>query len=86
MNGFQATMANLLLRFHLNFIADSRYKYILDGLGTTVIISFFAVLLGIALGLFVAVIKVTHVNTVKPKIDAGHPIYRSFSGNFIACF
>lgn len=81
MNGFQATIDNLLLRFNLNFIADSRYRYIIDGLGTTVVISFFAVLLGIALGLFVAVIKVTHVNTVKPKLDAGHHIYRRFFRN-----
>ena len=47
-------------QFYLNFIKDDRYKYILKGLGVTLEVTFFAVLLGIALGVIVAIIRSTH--------------------------
>ena len=42
------------------FIEKNRYKYILDGLGNTLLITFFAVLIGIVLGTLVALVRVTH--------------------------
>ena len=36
--------------FYQNFIKDDRWKYMFDGLGNTIKITFFAVLIGIALG------------------------------------
>lgn len=36
-------------QLYLNFIKDNRWKYIVNGLGTTLQITFFAVILGIAL-------------------------------------
>ena len=36
--------------FYLNFISDDRWHYIADGLKTTLIITFFACMMGIVLG------------------------------------
>lgn len=54
--------------FYLNFITDDRWKYIADGLQNTLIITFFAVLIGIVLGFVVAVIRSTYENTHKLKV------------------
>ena len=53
---------NLSLKeqFVLNFIEDSRWKYLLSGLGNTLIIAFFAVIMGIAIGIVVAMIRSTY--------------------------
>lgn len=45
--------------FYLNFIKDDRWKYLTDGLKTTLLITFFAVILGIVLGFLVAIIRST---------------------------
>ncbi len=54
--------------FRLNFIEDNRWKYIVDGLGVTLQVTLFAVILGIAIGFLVAVIRSTHDMTGKMKI------------------
>ncbi|MBR2295337.1 MAG: amino acid ABC transporter permease [Clostridiales bacterium] len=51
---------DLKSQFILNFIDDDRYMYIVKGLGTTLEVTFFAVLLGIALGIIVAIIRSTY--------------------------
>ena len=38
-------------------ILDDRYKYILEGLLNTVVMAFFAVIIGIILGLIVSIIR-----------------------------
>ena len=55
-------------KFYLNFIKDDRWKYILDGLGVTLRVTFFAVLIGIVLGFLVAVVRSTCDKTGKLKI------------------
>ena len=45
---------------HTNFIAENRWRYLLDGLGATLLITALATLIGILLGLLVAVIRATH--------------------------
>ncbi len=47
---------------------DDRWKYLTNGLKTTLIITFFAVILGMALGFFVAVIRATHDKTGRLKV------------------
>lgn len=37
-------------RFYLNFIKDDRWMYIVDGLKVTLLVTFFAVLIGIVIG------------------------------------
>ena len=45
--------------FTLNFINDDRWQWLLEGLGQTLLITFFAVLLGIAIGVVIAIVRST---------------------------
>ena len=47
-------------RFYLNFIKDSRWHYLTDGLLVTLEVTFFAVLIGILIGVIVAGVRSTH--------------------------
>ena len=49
--------------FYLSFIEDNRWRYIVEGLGTTLLITVVAVIIGIALGFLVAVVRSTHERT-----------------------
>lgn len=55
-------------RFYLNFIEDDRWEYLLNGLQTTLTVTFFAVLIGIAIGFLVAIIRATNERTGKLKL------------------
>ena len=55
--------ANFGEKFYQNFIADNRWRYLTDGLKNTVLISFFAVLIGVAIGFTIAMIRTTHDKT-----------------------
>lgn len=61
-------MAGLKERFILNFISDERWRYIWDGLGVTLKVTFFSVLMGIALGFLIAIVRATHDKTGKLKL------------------
>ena len=58
------TMEDIIETFkqnlHQTFIEDNRYQYFLTGLQNTLIIAACAVLLGLVLGFFIAVIRTTH--------------------------
>ena len=47
-------MQSLYESFVLNFIKDDRWKYLTNGLAVTLKITFFAVLLGLAIGFVIA--------------------------------
>ncbi len=47
-------------RFFLNFIKDDRWHYLTDGLLVTLEVTFFAVLLGIVIGVILAGVRSTH--------------------------
>lgn len=57
--------------FEANFITANRWKLLLDGLFTTLQITFFAVFIGIAIGFIVAIIRSTHDKTGKFKFING---------------
>ena len=46
--------------FILNFIEDNRWKYLVSGLRNTLVITFFALILGVAIGVVVAIIRSSH--------------------------
>ena len=50
-------VSSFWIDFENNFISEKRYMYILKGLGVTFEVTFFAVLLGIALGVVVALVR-----------------------------
>lgn len=54
-----------LISFNKTFIVDGRYKIFLTGLKNTITIAFFATLIGIAIGLFVAIIRYSAKNNKK---------------------
>ena len=56
-------MQSFIDEFTLNFIEGNRYQYIIEGLINTLIISLFAVLVGIAIGFLVAIIRSSHDKT-----------------------
>ncbi|MDQ0152090.1 His/Glu/Gln/Arg/opine family amino acid ABC transporter permease subunit [Moryella indoligenes] len=52
----------------LNFIKDNRWRYLTNGLGVTLKITFFAVLLGLVIGFVVSMVRSAHENTGKLKL------------------
>ena len=68
----------LVDQFYLNFIKDDRYMFILKGLGITLLVTFFAVLLGIALGVVCAIVRSTY--------DKIHREMRRGFGRFVLGF
>ena len=47
-------------KFYDNFIKDSRYTYLLKGLLNTLIITVFAVMIGIVFGFLIAIVRTNH--------------------------
>lgn len=60
-------MSSFFQSFKQNFIDENRWLYLVTGLRTTLIITFFAVILGMVLGFLVAIIRSTHDKTGKLK-------------------
>lgn len=56
---------SLLQQFNKTFIVDDRYMYFLTGLKNTIITALAATLMGILIGVIVAIIKVLHKKTGK---------------------
>lgn len=59
---------NFIESFRQNFIEADRWKYLADGLGTTLLITLLAVTIGMLLGFFVAVIRATYLRTGRFRI------------------
>ncbi len=55
-------------RFVLNFIEDDRYMYLVKGLIITLVVTFFAVMIGALLGFIIALIRSTYTKTGKLRI------------------
>lgn len=47
-------------KFILNFIDDNRWQYLLEGLGVTLEVTFFALILGVVIGSVVSIIRSTY--------------------------
>ncbi|MGI5850213.1 MAG: amino acid ABC transporter permease [Christensenellales bacterium] len=59
---------DIVIKFTNAFITDDRWRYLWEGLGITLLVTFFAVIIGIALGFVVAMIRSTHDKTGKLKV------------------
>ena len=57
--------------FILNFVDENRWRYLLNGLGITLYVTFCAVLIGIVLGFLVAIIRSTSEKTGKYRFLNG---------------
>ena len=58
----------IINKFYYSVIYDARYKYILEGLGNTLLIAIGAVILGIIIGTFLAIIRNIYDSRRKLKI------------------
>lgn len=67
-NGNNNPLLSIKDSFYQNFIEDGRYKYILKGLRNTLVIALLAVLLGVAIGFIISLIRTTHDKTGKLKL------------------
>ena len=54
-------------RLYMNLVKDQRWMYLTDGLLNTLIITVFALLIGVIVGMFIAIIRTTHDKTGKLK-------------------
>ncbi len=54
--------------FKQNFIEQDRWHYLANGLGTTLLITFFSVLIGMVLGFIIAIVRFTHDKTGKMQV------------------
>ncbi len=61
-------MDSLKQEFYLNFIKENRWKYIVDGLKTTLLVTLGALILGLLIGFLVAIVRSTYEKTKKLKI------------------
>ena len=61
-------MSDFIERFKINFIEDDSWKYIAEGLGVTLEITFFALIIGILLGFIIAIVRSTNEQTGNLKI------------------
>lgn len=60
-------LAEFIEKFKFNFIEGSRYEFILTGLKNTLLITMFAVIIGIVLGFMIAIVRSTYDRTGKMK-------------------
>ena len=67
---------NLQERFIFNFIESNRWKYLWDGLGATLKVTFFALLVGVCIGIVVAIIRSTHDKNIKDMKGASKAILK----------
>ena len=63
-----ASSTNLSEKFKDNFITESRWQYIAKGLGNTLIITLFAILIGCALGFLIAIVRTSYDKNGSMKI------------------
>ena len=68
------TFNDLKDEFIFNFIDGNRWKWLVEGLGVTLQVTFFSVLLGIALGVILALIRSTHDTNIS---TINNPIARN---------
>lgn len=64
-------------QFVLNFIKDSRWKYLLNGLKNTIIITLLALCLGIVIGIVIAMIRSTYdknIEDLKKRKSIAYPV------------
>ena len=63
--------------FHTAFIVDGRWKYLVEGIENTLILTFFALILGVVLGIIIASIRVTY--------DKQYSQMKKGIGKFLLC-
>ena len=72
---------DIKFQFDLNFIQRSRWRFITTGLGNTLLITLFALLLGVFIGVVIAAVRSTYdktADTARPSF--GRKVFGFFNG------
>lgn len=75
-------ISDFVADFKLNFIDDNRWEWLLEGLGNTMLITFFATLIGIVIGIVIAIVRSTYdknEETMKKRGGFGFHLLRFFN-------
>ena len=59
----EARSQSLAQKFRQDFLVEGRYLYLLQGLGNTLVITLFAILISLCLGSLIAIVRTTHDRT-----------------------
>ena len=73
---------NFKAAFRLCFIDDNRWEFILKGLGNTINITLSALVIGIAIGIVVAIVRSTHDNIINEMAPGAGRFFLK-AGNFL---
>lgn len=65
MTAFQEWFSNFSNLFYKCFIRDDRYKLLLDGIGVTVKVSLLAILIGVVIGMLVALCNLSRRKVIR---------------------
>lgn len=76
-------LTKLTRDFGTAFIEDNRWKYLIEGIQNTLILTFFALILGVALGIVIAAIRVTY-DKQYAQMKKGLPKFLLCIGNVIS--
>ncbi len=79
-SAIEAFFQSLKDQFILNFITGNRWKMLLDGLLLTLKITALAVVLGIAIGIVIALIRSTHDTNIQKMRGVGRVLMKIFNG------
>lgn len=66
-NSSTAASKCIVEKFKNDFITEGRYLYLLQGLGNTLLITFFAIIISLIVGSCIAIVRATHDRTGKMK-------------------
>ena len=75
-------ISDFVADFKLNFINDDRWTWLLEGLGNTMLITFFATLIGILIGIVIAIVRSTYdknEETMRKRGGIGFQVLRFFN-------
>ena len=73
-------LRDLFYRFFKSFIYDDRYKLYISGLKNTLILTFFALLIGVALGIVVSLVRVSRDKLKGESYGLGRVVLGFFNG------
>ena len=77
----------ILQRLYDNFVKDDRWKYLVEGLGRTLLITVVAMIIGTLIGFLLAIIRVAHdKNGSVPHNYQGYSRYDTASDNLFRYF
>lgn len=62
-----ASSKSLTEKFKTDFVTEGRYLYLVQGLGNTLLITFFAIIISLIVGSCIAIVRATHDRTGKMK-------------------